>query len=187
VSPAFALGNAIQKFGQLTVPARPRTTFNVGVMGGGTSVNSIPSESWAEIDLRSEAPAELDRIDRLFKQAMHDAVTEENAARSTSAGRITVELALIGDRPSGETPRGSFIVETAAAVVRSGGGVPTFNFSSTDANIPISLGIPAITVDSGGSGGRAHAPDEWIDVEKRRSLTGVRNILVLLTALASGN
>jgi len=96
-------------------------------------------------------------------------------------------MKLIGDRPSGETPRSSPLVQTAAAVIRAAGQSPHFSFSSTDANIPMSLGIPAITLDSGGTGGRAHALDEWIDVEKIASLRGIRNVLGILLAAAGGN
>jgi len=184
VNPAFALGNAIAKFSRIVVPTQPRTTFNVGVLGGGTSVNSIPASVWADVDLRSESPEELTRAERQFTAAMHEAMDEENAARSTSNGKIAVNLSLIGDRPSGRTLRSSALVTTAAAVVRSGGATPTFGASSTDSNIPMSLGIPAITLDSGGTGGRAHAPDEWIDVTKSTSLPGIRNVLVLLLAMA---
>jgi len=95
-----------------------------------------------------------------------------------------VDLKVIGDRPSGETPKDSPIVQTAASVVRAIGMTPRFSFSSTDSNIPISLGIPAITIDSGGQGGRAHALDEWIDVEKASSLRGIRSAMVLLLSLA---
>src|SRR6185295_9984752 len=133
---------------------------------------------------RSESATELDRVEREFLAIMRQAAADENTARSTSAGGITVDLKLIGSRPLGVTPRDSLIVETAAAVVRSGGASPSFGASSTDSNIPMSLGIPAITIDSGGTGGRAHAPDEWIDVNKATSLPGIRNALVLLLALA---
>jgi di/tripeptidase len=184
VNPAFAMGSAIRKFAALEVPSTPKTTFNVGVMGGGTSVNSIPFESWMEVDMRSEAPAALEKLHEQFLGLVHEAVAEENRARSTRQGPITVDLKLVGDRPSGQTPRDSRIVQTAAAAVRAAGMTPTFNFSSTDANIPISLGIPAITIDSGGSGGRAHALDEWIDVEKTASLRGIRSALLMILALA---
>jgi di/tripeptidase len=130
------------------------------------------------------SPAELRKVEEQFLAMMEQAADEENKARSTTQGRITVDLKLMGDRPSGETPRDSAIVQTAAAVVRAMGLTPRFSFSSTDANLPISLGIPAITVDSGGRGGRAHALDEWIDVEKSSSLQGIRSALILVLTLA---
>jgi len=187
VSPAFAMGNAIQKFSGLKVPATPKTTFNVGVMGGGTSVNSIPFESWMEVDMRSESPVELEKLNETFIGILHDAVAEENKTRSTQQGSITLDLKLVGDRPSGQTPRDSTIVQTAAAAVRAAGMTPRYSFSSTDSNVPISLGIPAITIDSGGRGGRAHALDEWIDVEKTSSLRGIETALAMLLALAGMN
>lgn len=184
VSPAFALGNAIRKFSAMTVPATPKTTFSVGVIGGGTSVNSIPFESWMEVDMRSESAAELAKLDKTFLSLLQQAADEENAARSTKEGPITVDPKLIGDRPSGQTSHDAAIVQTAAAVVQAVGMKPRFSFSSTDSNIPISLGIPAITVDSGGRGGRAHALDEWIDVEKSSSVKGIEAALLLLLSLA---
>ena len=184
VSPAFAMGSAMQKLGRMKVPASPKTTFNVGVVGGGTSVNSIPFESWMEIDLRSESPAELEKLNETMIGLLNEAVVEENKARSTRQGSVTLDLKLVGDRPSGQTPPDSRLVQTAAAAVRTAGLKPTFGFGSTDSNIPISLGIPAITIDSGGDGGRAHALDEWIDVEKSASLRGMQIALTILLALA---
>ena len=187
VNPAFAMGNAIRRFSQLTVPREPKTTFNVGVVGGGTSVNSIPFESWMDIDMRSESPDELAKLEAAFKRVVQEAVDEENAARATTQGRVTADLKLIGDRPSGQTSHDAPIVQTASAAIQAIGMKPTFSFSSTDSNIPISLGIPAITIDSGGRGGRAHALDEWIDVEKTASLRGIEAALTILLALAGLN
>jgi len=184
VSPAFAMGLAIAKFSDVTVPTSPKTTFNVGVVGGGTSVNSIPFESWMEVDMRSESPAELAKLEATFQRLMREAAAEENRLRSTRQGAIEADLQLVGDRPSGETPLDSRLVQAAAAAVRAAGMQPTFGYSSTDSNIPISLGIPAITIDSGGRGGRAHALDEWIDVEKTSSLRGIESALTLVLTLA---
>ena len=184
VNPAFAMGNAIRKFSQFTVPRDPKTTFNVGVVGGGTSVNSIPFESWMDVDMRSVSPQELATLETTFKRVMQEAVDEENGARSTAQGPISVDLKLIGDRPSGETPHDSSIVQVASAAIQAAGMKPTFSFSSTDSNIPISLGIPAITIDSGGRGGRAHALDEWIDVEKSSSVRGIEVAMTILLAIA---
>ena len=149
VSPAFAMGRAIDELSKLHVPASPKTTFNAGVVGGGTSVNSIPFETWMELDLRSESPVELKKLDAEVNALMTRAAADKNAARSTAQGSIAMEMKLIGDWPSGETPRTAPLVQTAAAVVSGLGMAPRFRFSSTDANIPMSLGIPAITLDSG--------------------------------------
>jgi acetylornithine deacetylase/succinyl-diaminopimelate desuccinylase-like protein len=184
VSPAFAMAGAIKKFGALTVPKTPKTTFSVGVMGGGTSVNSIPFESWMDVDMRSESRDELNKVDAAFKALVNEAVDEENAARSTAKGKITVDLKLTGDRPSGQTPAASAIAEIASASVRHFGLKPSLVYSSTDSNIPISLGIPAITLDAGGSGDRAHSLEEWIDVDKTSALRGMQMMLATLVALA---
>ena len=171
VSPAYALGNAISKLSKIQVPQRPRTTYNVGVIGGGTSVNSIPFESWMEVDIRSETKEELNKVVEIFTRMMHEAVDEENHARSTAQGRIEVDVKLIGDRPFGEIPQNAPIVQTTGAVIRAFGLSPVYGVSSTDANIPMSMGIPAITLESGGTGSRNHTLDEWIDVEKTASMS----------------
>jgi acetylornithine deacetylase/succinyl-diaminopimelate desuccinylase-like protein len=147
-------------------------------------VNSIPFETWMELDLRSESPDELERLDATVRTLMKQAVDDENAARSTSQGSITLDMRLIGDRPSGETPRSAPLAQAVATVVAGLGMTPRFQFSSTDANIPMSLGIPAVTLDSGGDGGRAHALDEWIDVAKPASMTGIRVVLATLLTIA---
>lgn len=187
VNPAYALGNAIAKLSKMQVPQRPKTTYNVGVVGGGTSVNSIPFESWMEVDIRSETKEELNRAVENFTRLMHEAVEEENRARSTSQGKIDIDVKLIGDRPFGEIFQTAPIVQTAAAVIRAFGMVPTFGLSSTDANIPLSMGIPAITLESGGTGSRNHTLDEWIDVEKTASVRGIHVAMGVLLALAGIN
>src|SRR5881396_2119679 len=115
---------------------------------------------------------------------MHEAVEEENRARSTSQGKIQIDVKLIGDRPFGEIFQTAPIVQTAAAVIRAFGMVPTFGLSSTDSNIPLSMGIPAITLESGGLGSRNHSLDEWIDVEKSGSVKGINVALGTLLSLA---
>ena len=184
VNPANAVAIAIQGLGTIAVPASPKTTFNVGGIGGGTSVNTIPSSAWLDVDLRLESPAELEKLDKAFQAVVNDALTRENRAHSTEAGRITVDVTLLGARPSGETPVNSRLVETAAAATRAMGLSPAFGAGSTDANWPMSLGIPAITIDSGLPGGRPHAPDEWIDSDRRYGVTGLHRVLLLTLSLA---
>src|SRR5205823_6495420 len=104
VNPAYALGNAMSKLSRMQVPSRPKTTFNVGVIGGGTSVNSIPFESWMDIDIRSETKEELNKAVDTFTRLMHEAVDEENHVRSTGQGKIEVDVKLLGDRPFGQVP-----------------------------------------------------------------------------------
>ena len=184
VNPAFAMGNASAKLSKVAVPATPKTTFNIGVVGGGTSINSIPNQTWMDVDMRSESPAELAKLEKTFLGLMQQAADEENAARSTASGKITVEAKLTGNRPPGQTPMASPLVQTAAAAIRAMGMMPEYRFGSTDSNIPISLGIPAITIDSGGAGGDAHALTEWIDVEKTQSVKGIETALLILLAAA---
>lgn len=184
VNPAYALASAMNRLSKIPVPSSPRTTYNVGVIGGGTSVNSIPSESWMDVDLRSESPEQLEKLALSFTDQMRAAADDENLARSTAQGRIEVTAKLIGERPSGTTPVNSQIVQIANAVVQKFGMQPTHSIGSTDSNIPISLHIPAITIDSGGNGGRAHSLDEWIDVEKNASVKGIDLVMTTLVSLA---
>jgi tripeptide aminopeptidase len=184
VSPAYALGHAIVKLSRMQVPSRPRTTFNVGIVGGGTSVNSIPFESWMDVDIRSETKEELTRAVDTFTRLMHEAVEEENRQRSVSQGKIEVDVKVIGDRPFGSVPIGAPIVQTAAAFIQAFGLNPTYGMSSTDSNIPLSMGIPALTLESGGTGGRNHTLDEWIDVEKTASVRGIHIAMAILVSLA---
>lgn len=187
VNPAYALGNAIAKLSRIQVPNNPKTTYNVGLIGGGTSVNSIPFESWMEVDIRSEGQEELNRMVETFTRLMREAADEENRARATSQGRIEVEVKLIGDRPFGQVAQNSPIVQTASSVIQAFGLNPTYGMSSTDSNIPMSLGIPAITLESGGTGGRNHTPDEWIDVERTPSIRGIEVAMGVLVSLAGLN
>jgi tripeptide aminopeptidase len=184
VSPSLAMGNAIQKLSRVQVPAAPKTTFNVGVVGGGTSVNSIPVEVFMDVDMRSESPAELDKVDIAFKQLVGAAVAEENQTRSTTQGRIAADIKLIGDRPSGATAKDTMLVQLVSATVSSFGLRPIYEASSTDANIPISMGIPAVTIGRGGNGGRGHSLEEWTDVEKKGSVQGALVAITMFVAAA---
>jgi acetylornithine deacetylase/succinyl-diaminopimelate desuccinylase-like protein len=184
VNPAYAMGNAIAKLSRMPVPSRPKTTFNVGVVGGGTSVNSIPSESWMDVDIRSETREELTKAVDNFTRLMREAMDEENRARNTSQGRVEVDVKLIGDRPFGQIPSTSPIAQAAAGVIQGFGMTPNFGVSSTDSNIPLSLGIPAITLESGGTGNRNHTLEEWIDVDKANSVRGIHIAMGVLLSLA---
>jgi acetylornithine deacetylase/succinyl-diaminopimelate desuccinylase-like protein len=185
VNPAFAMGNAIAKFSRLQVPASPKTTFNVGVLSGGTSVNSIPAEVQMVVDMRSVSCGELKKVNEAFLALVRGAVDEENAARSTREGRIAADARLIGDRPCGETALHAPIVQTATAAVTAFGLTPSYGISSTDSNVPMSLGIPAITIGRG-PGGRAHSPDEWTDVAKPAAVEAVQVALTIIIAVAGG-
>ena len=161
-NPLQAMGRAIARISQLQVPGQPKTTFSVGRVGGGTSVNAIPSEGWMEVDLRSTSPAELAALTAKVDDAINGGVREENA-RWTSAARVTVKKELVGDRPAGRTPDDSIIVQTARRAARALGLVVPENESSTDANIPMQLKIPAVTIGAGGAGAGQHTSGETFD------------------------
>ncbi len=179
-NPIHALGRVIEKVARFEVPGRPKTTFSVGRIGGGTSINAIASEAWMEIDMRSSDPAALQGLDRQFHQAVEEAVDAENA-RWNRASRLTVLTELVGDRPPGTTPRDSPIVEAAVSVTRALGLPVSLGEGSTDANFAISRQIPAITVASGGRGTGSHALGEAFDVTE--AWKGTQRILLLAIAL----
>jgi acetylornithine deacetylase/succinyl-diaminopimelate desuccinylase-like protein len=180
-SPVNALGRAVAKIAEFQVPNQPRTTFNVGRIGGGTSVNAIAYESWMEVDMRSPDPAALAALDGRFQRAVDAAVAEENA-RWGKPGVITVTKELVGDRPAGRAAESSRIVQSAFAVARALSLHIALGEGSTDANIPISLNIPAITIGGGGEGFDAHALTESFDTTD--SWKGTQNALLLTITLA---
>jgi acetylornithine deacetylase/succinyl-diaminopimelate desuccinylase-like protein len=183
VNPAYALGNAIAKFSRITVPQKPKTTFNVGLVSGGTSVNSIPFDMQMVIDMRSTDCGELKTLDDQFLGVVREAVEEENKTRSTREGRITADPVLIGDRPCGETALTSPIVQKTTEVVKAFGLTPSYGISSTDSNIPMSLEIPAVTIGRG-PGGRAHSLDEWTVVEPKADVQSVQVAMAIILAVA---
>ncbi|MES3006436.1 MAG: M20/M25/M40 family metallo-hydrolase [Pseudomonadota bacterium] len=163
VSAIHAMGRAIAKIGDLETPVDPKTTFTVGTVTGGTSVNSIAAHAAFELDMRSNDAGELQRLEERVKTAVQAGVAEENT-RWHNNGEITAEFRLIGDRPSGSTAVDSPIVQVATlAMAAVGGELQGLRTSSTDANIPMALGVPAITITGGGSSGGEHAPEEWFD------------------------
>ena len=178
-NPVHALGRAISRLAAYPVPKEPRTTFNVGRIEGGTSVNAIPGKATMEVDLRSTAEAELHRLDAFFRRAMKDAADEENAKRRAGDPELKVRVDLIGERPSGETPADSPLVELAIEATRTLGYEARLDQSSTDSNLPISLGIPAITLGAGGTSGFSHTLDEWYD-PRGRDMGLKRGLLVVL-------
>jgi di/tripeptidase len=184
VNPMAAMAGAVQGLYRLTPPAEPRTTYSASVVGGGVSVNSIPNEVWLEVDMRSEDAGALAALEADMRAEVDKAVAAENAARSTRFGAVSARYTLIGDRPAGRTPEAAAIVQAALAANRAQGYAPELVASSTDANVPMSLGVPAVTLGSGGKGGRAHAPDEWIDVEPVESVRGMAVGLAALLAVA---
>ena len=180
-NPIHALGRAMAKIGDFQVPRDPKTTFNVGRIGGGTSVNSIAFESWMEVDMRSADPAALKSVDASFHKAVDTALAEENE-RWNNNGRLTVEKKLVGDRAAGQTPRESPIVEAAVSVTKALGLPVTLDEGSTDSNVPMGMGIPAVTIDGGGRGTAAHALGEAFDATN--SWQGTQRATLLAIALA---
>ena len=159
----------------------PRTTFNVGRIAGGTGVNVIPREAQMDVDLRSESAEELQRLDAFFRRAVRESVDDENAARRMGDPPLELDLKLIGDRPSGETPPDALIVRLAEEATRFFGYQPRLDRSSTDSNIPISLGTPAITLGAGGLSGNSHTLNEWYDPRGRE--TGLKRSLLVVLGL----
>jgi len=178
-NPIHALGRAISRLVSYPAPKDPRTTFNIGRIDGGKSINSIPSDAFMEVDLRSANDSELRRLDAYFRRSVREATDEENAAARPGDLPLELKLDLIGERPTGETPPNSFLVELAQEATRAVGLRPRLDQASTDSNLPISMGIPAITLGAGGHAGSSHTLDEWYDGRERNK--GLkRGLLVML-------
>jgi len=180
-NPIDALGRAVARIADFQVPPQPKTTFNVGRIGGGTSVNSIPFEAWMEVDMRSVDRAALASVDANFHKAVDAAVVEENA-RWGKPGLLTVTKDLVGDRPAGSMPDDAPIVRTAIEVTRALGWNPTSGTGSSDANYPVSLGIPSLDIGGGGRGTEGHALGEAFDTTD--AWMGTQRALLLTIALA---
>jgi tripeptide aminopeptidase len=176
-----AMGRAIAKISDFKVPANPKTTFNVGRVGGGTSVNAIPSEAWMEVDLRSTDVSSLKALDLEFLSAIQAAVEEENR-RWNNRGKVSASPELVGLRPAGQTPEASPIVVTALAISRALGIVEGLSEASTDANVPMNMNIQAITIGGGGSGSGVHTLNETFDTTD--SWQGTERAVLLAIALA---
>lgn len=162
-NPQHALGSAMHYFSKAAdkfTRTGARTSFNVGRIGGGTSVNSIPFESWMEVDMRSEIPENLTLIDSLLKSSVQKALEEHNAMRRAGPA-LTVEMVRIGERPSGELPENLPLIQRSMAAIAQFGIAPKIGRGSTNSNIPISKGIPAVTIGQGGASGNSHSLNEW--------------------------
>ncbi|MEW5929720.1 MAG: M20/M25/M40 family metallo-hydrolase [Gemmatimonadota bacterium] len=180
-NPMHALGRAIAAIADFQVPADPKVTFSVGVVEGGTSVNSIAASASMLVDMRSVDAGALQALDDRFQKAVRDALAAENA-RWPGDVELTVQVDTAGIRPAGSQPAGAPVVRAATDAARALGLQAPIGASSTDANIPISLGIPAVTVDGGGEGGGAHSLDEWFDT--RDSHKGTQWVLLYASTLA---
>jgi tripeptide aminopeptidase len=187
-NPIVILARAIENFCQTPVPTTPKTTFNIGVIRGGTSVNSIPESASMRVDLRSTSTTELERLERSLRVCLDQSVDAEqrsgegrgSAHRKTQA--VTSEVVVIGDRPAGELEPNARILQVVRAVDAHLGNVAQVQRASTDANIPLSLGREAVAIGGGGSGGGAHTLQEWFDCGGRE--LGLKRILLTLLALA---
>jgi tripeptide aminopeptidase len=179
-NPIHALGRAIDGIAEIQVPRQPKTTFNVGRIGGGTSVNSIAFEAWMEVDMRSETMVALEAVKEQFMTSVNSAVEAENK-RWGGRGNLSVELELVGLRPAGETSQQSPIIKATNAAVVALGLQPIHSAGSTDSNVPMNLGVPAVTIGGGGSGFGAHALDEYFDATD--SHLGPQMAILLLAAL----
>jgi acetylornithine deacetylase/succinyl-diaminopimelate desuccinylase-like protein len=183
-SPAHAMGRAMAKLADIDVPTKPKTTYNVGRVGGGTAVNAIAEESWMEVDLRSESPAELDKIELRLLESARTAVDEENRKREASGALVSMDAKVVGHRPAGQTPADSALVRAAEWAVRSTGHQPQLGYGSTDSNLPISLGIPAVTLGGGGKSDNAHSLQEWFEPEG--AWKGPQTVLLAILAFDAG-
>ena len=182
VNAVHAAAGAAARLAALTLPSSPRTTLSVGRIGGGLSVNSIPDRAWLEIDLRSTSAAQLDGLDRSIRHIAQVAADEENAKRAVGTRQLSVLVESIGCRPCGETPADHSLVQAALEATRLVGRQPDLALASTDANVAISHGIPAIAIGAGGRGGDAHTRGEWFD--NLHGTLGVARALTILMTTA---
>jgi acetylornithine deacetylase/succinyl-diaminopimelate desuccinylase-like protein len=180
-NPASAIGLAVARLTRLEGPAAPRTTYSVGRIGGGTSVNSIPSEAWMEVDLRSADAAALAQLDAGFQASIRGALEEENGRRR-GHDPLTVSIEQVGNRPAGQSATDSRIVETTIATLKALSLPVRLAEGSTDANLPMSLGVPSIAIGGGGVGQDVHSPRESFDTTD--SWRGTQLITLLAVALS---
>ena len=181
VNPVHALGRIVAQLAEYPAPHEPRTTYNVGCIAGGDSVNVIPESARLDVDLRSTNEAQLAQLEEFLLQAIQHAIRAENSLRAASGRSLHPDIQLIGHRPSGELSAQSPLVKLAVEASQAVGIRPFLNCASTDANIPISLGIPAITIGAGGRGGDAHRLSEWYDSTGRE--IGYERALLLMLGM----
>jgi tripeptide aminopeptidase len=184
VNPMVAMSQAVVEFYKIQTPAQPKTTYSASVVGGGTSVNAIPNSAWMEFDMRSADAKELDRLEHRFLAIINQAVETENFARSTREGVVSADIKLVGDRPAGRTAETQDIVQLATAAFRAYGSTPTYECNSTDSNMPMSLGIPAITLPGVGKSDRVHALEERMDTDLESNQLVKSIVLTTILAVA---
>jgi tripeptide aminopeptidase len=181
-NPAHAIGRAVSRIAARPTHDAPRTSCSVVRLGGGTSLNSIPQSAWFEVDLRSEDPHALDQLDEAVQTIMADSLAEENRRRTPRTPPLTIDVRRVGDRPSGLTPRTHPLVQAAVAATRAVGQEHQLACASTDANVPIALGVPAVALGAGGRAGDAHLPTEWYENDK--GALGIVRALLVTAAMA---
>jgi tripeptide aminopeptidase len=185
-NPIIVLSRAVQTLSETPVPSAPKTTFNIGVIRGGTSVNSIPESASMRVDLRSTSMIEIDRLEHALRIALDHAMAAENRPASPRGTRrsqsVQCEIVEIGNRPAGELASDARILKVIRAVDSHLGNAAQVQRASTDANIPLSLGREAIAIGGGGTGGGAHTLQEWFDWQGRD--LALRRILLTMLALS---
>jgi len=183
-NPANAVGRAVALLADLppSSPPAPRTTCAVVRLGGGTGLNSIPQDAWLDLDLRSEDPKALAALDATVRATLERALGDENHRRAAATAPLTLERQLVGDRPSGVTPRAHPLVRAAVAANRALGRDAELASASTDANVPIALGVAAIALGAGGQAGDAHLATEWY--ENTDGALGLVRALLVTAAMA---
>jgi len=181
-NPANAVGRAVALVADLAAPHSPRSSCAVVRLGGGTGLNSIPQTAWFDLDLRSEEPRALEKLDTAVQAILTQALDEENRHRVLGTAPLTIAVRRVGDRPSGLTPRTHPLVQTAVAATRAVGHDHQLACASTDANVPIALGVPAVALGAGGHAGDAHLPTEWYENEK--GALGIVRALLVTAAMA---
>jgi tripeptide aminopeptidase len=183
VNPINALVRGSLRFINTKVPASPRTTFNLGQVEGGTSVNSIPHDASLKVDLRSESEDELDRLETALRDCMAAGVKDEmDNARDRTKGKLEWKVNVIGSRPGGDLPADSPLLASLRAADDFVANQSRIERSSTDANIPLSLGIDAISIGAGGNGGGAHSLQEWYEPAGRE--VGLQRALLTLLGVS---
>ena len=162
-NPLNAAGSVAAMLASIPVPTEPRTTLTVSRIVGGMSINAIPGDALVEIDLRSVSQDLIERLARETRAVVDTALGEENDRRARGTPALTCTIEIIGDRPGGETLESHELVTSAVEATRLIGRTPELGAASTDANVPVALGIPAIALGAGGRGGDAHTPQEWFE------------------------
>ena len=179
-NPANAAGDFIHRLAELDLPKKPRTTLTVSRHAGGTSINAIPAESWVELDLRSEEADSLQLLESRVREALHASIAAEEARAD---GALSIEIAIIGERPAGRLSTSHPLVQAALQATRNIGEEPDHAVSSTDANVPLAAGVPAIAIGGGGKSANTHTQHEWF--ENTNGAAGALRLLHIISLIAS--